>query len=584
MLSNSKKFRFQMKKEKTSADDMQKFTRMLSAAKTFQISLAEDYIKSDQNHRFKLAELREYSYDGSNSIDVVPFVYVVLCNYYTGMRLMYSEFFAMEDYGYAISRKEKLGDVIYKYMHEEPSKYMSVLRTLPYDINMSLFYDPILPEVVVDGMFFSKNPLELLYVVLKSAYYWTVYQSYFSDRVGNDLEFFEGEDHITAYKSRDYTMNIIAGIVGDWCAKTLQKLGYNIDKLFLYSRNSRRLIEKSFGGKESPFYCYLHGKADVETFIMLREKGRNELGCPEMIYDILVEMAYGIDKRLPDKKILFALYNSFVARTFSSLYTYSRRRWFFDLAMSGAVSEALIWHGHKDEIESEIQALKIEIKGLHQSLDVYRNQSSKLEKLSKERDELRKKLACQNDRNSLLAKQIDKLNKGETLVKLEAERAKTADLENSLEYLETLLSKKTHECSLAIKRAKKAESLVMQENEEGIELSAFETQMQDAAGAIDISTKIEALKGLKVLLCGGPIGKATELRELGIDARQYQDFDSSDAGFQFEVLVIMTHRVGHKLVYFCNKRCEELGAARLYFSGSNTENLISEIYDYWKER
>ena len=76
------------------------------------------------------------------------------------------------------------------------------------------------------------------------------------------------------------------------------------------------------------------------------------------------------------------------------------------------------------------------------------------------------------------------------------------------------------------------------------------------------------------------IGTTTELRELGVDARQYQDFDGSNEKFQFDVLVIMAHRVGYKIVFFCNRRYEELGAASLYFSGSNTESSTPVTYDY----
>lgn len=395
--------------------------------------------------------------------------------------------------------------------------------------------------------------------------------------------------------STDSTAALTHALIQKWYCDIVEKYNIGQDTTeFNYSQN----VYKAFkSDKSSNLKNYVEGKIDGKELVRLRKLKRKSDETSEYQREVIADSiaitdnttyksAAEVKKLVKGVMIGFQCYltrddaNSYSATTDVRVAWNSGRFIFLMERVFGNNTVMRDTFLNSDELEEKLAEANKEIS---ESRDIAKKSASQCrsaEKKVRNLEELNKKQAEK-------IKKLDSLKGSKAEIEnlqteIQGLRQELRDKSVELSELNKTLEKKSGSYSKLSKRQKKVMSeLSVYKNILGeLEIVNENECCAEQPGGETIENMIEALNNFKIMFCGGVLGVEKRLAELGLNNIDIiRDMGDTKRGQKFDILVIFTDFVSHKLVYSMCDSASKIGAEKMYYQGTNLQKMIRSIYE-----
>lgn len=577
-----------------------------------------------------LNELRYVSWFNGNKIDIIPFLFANIKNIMFRVecgaawnRAVGVDYLAEFVYDQLKnSGRKKAGIDVVKYVANNSDKYMEmmssydVLETLCSMRNIEYSY---IEELVVAALLMQDREELLLEVALNIMYgeleFTRISRVLSGDGIIRDVynageracnvgiavdgEIYNRVGEIAKILSTDSTAILANILIQKWYCDIVDKYELGQDKSgFDYTQ----YVEKAFkSDKSSNLRNYVEGKIDGKELVRLRKLERKSDRTSEYQRELVADsialssnityknsadlkklakgVMIGFKGYRTENDVLYAVDTDMRVAWSSKRYVFLMERIFGNTKL---LSASILC---ADDLEEQLDKAVKETAECRETVKKANSQCRSAEKKVRNLEEINKKQAEKIKKlDSLKASksEIESLQK-----ELLSVRAELREKENEISEVNKALETKSSNYSKLSKRQKKAVSeLNVYKNILG-ELDIVkedENSCTEQTGGKTLENMIEALNNFKIMFCGGIFGVEKRLAEMGLtNIDIVHDMGDTKRGQQFDLLVIFTDFVSHKLVYSMCDCASKIGAEKMYYQGTNLQKMVRSLYSIYVE-
>lgn len=353
-------------------------------------------------------------------------------------------------------------------------------------------------------------------------------------------------------------------------------------------------IEGCFKNRGSYLKKYLEGKVTAKELIEHRNKVRKSDNTNELEREMaIIVLEYSkalrdIKKQDNIEKVsrgiiegLSAIGNSTFSVVDIHLFTFGTDRLYrvMDCYFKKCTSYSAILQDILDVKKSEEGLTKENLRLADTARTSERKAKSLEKKLTKYQYDLEecretiKKLKAEKSSKKEIDSLSSELSKLKTEIKvLEEEKTQLnkAVLDKSRQYSDTAKLNKQLEFKLRKLEEVFGDIEVVQEDDYGTRNECLD----------DFDNRVNELNEFKIIICGGTVNIGNYLDKLGLNNYEIiREMGEVKKKKEFDIMVVFTDFVSHKLVYAMNEQAEKQNASRVFYSGTNIKRMLNCVYE-----